>query len=193
MDIDPDSPFSPGSASDLSDIFEPPSASPPSSSLPKIGTKSKKASDSKAWQSIIGETDKVNHNKKSGSKKNTHSGTGPNSKRNVNMKVIDDKLKIIDEVPNSAVEMAVKDKFLKKVQRQDRIVEEVKLVLKPAYNQRKITKEAYKEILRKTVPKICHSKHGEINPSKIEKLVSGYIKKYEHLKRKSKKGAKLNF
>ena len=91
------------------------------------------------------------------------------------MKVIDDKLKIIDEVPNSAVEMAVKDKvivcqtmiynlmsiltlyllqFLKKVQRQDRIVEEVKLVLKPAYNQRKITKEAYKEILRKTVPKV---------------------------------------
>ena len=28
----------------------------------------------------------------------------------VNMKVIDDKLKIIDDVPNSAVEMAVKEK-----------------------------------------------------------------------------------
>jgi len=197
MDIDPDSPFSPGSASDLSDLFEPPTASPPTSSLPKIGTKlhkSKKASDSKAWQSIIGETDKVNHNKKSGSKKNNNSGTGPNSKHHqVNMKVIDDKLKIIDDVPNSAVEMAVKEKFLKKVQKQDRIVEEVKLVLKPAYNQRKITKEAYKEILRKAVPKICHSKHGEINPSKIEKLVSGYIKKHQHLKRKAKKGAKLNF
>ena len=40
------------------------------------------------------------------------------------------------------------------MQRQDRIVEEVKLVLKPAYNDRKITKEAYKEILRKTVPKV---------------------------------------
>ena len=45
--------------------------------------------------------------------------------------------------------------FLKKVQRQERIVEEVKLVLKPAYNARKINKEAYKEILRKTVPKVC--------------------------------------
>ena len=44
--------------------------------------------------------------------------------------------------------------FLKKVQRQERIVEEVKLVLKPAYNARKINKEAYKEILRKTVPKV---------------------------------------
>ena len=45
--------------------------------------------------------------------------------------------------------------FLKKVQRQERIVEEVKLVLKPAYNDRRITKEHYKEILRKTVPKVC--------------------------------------
>ena len=44
--------------------------------------------------------------------------------------------------------------FLAKVQRQERIVEEVKLVLKPAYNKKKITKEAYKEILRKTVPKV---------------------------------------
>lgn len=92
--------------------------------------------------------------------------------------------------------------FLKKVQRQERIVEEVKLVLKPAYNTRRISKEAYKEILRKTVPKVhsslsfnsgvllwplltlwlqvCHSRYGEINPSKIEKLVQGYIKKHQH-------------
>lgn len=102
------------------------------------------------------------------------------------VKVIDDKLKIIDEVPSSAVEMQVKDKFLKKVQRQERIVEEIKLVLKPVYNNRKISKEAYKEILRKTVPKVCHSRYGEINPSKIEKLVSGYVKKYQHLKTKTK-------
>merc|ERR1712111_222583 len=156
-----------------------------------IRNKSKKASDSKAWQSIIGETDKHNHNRKSQRSANKQSTSGAASKKHVNTKVVDDKLKIIDDVPNSAVEMAVKDKFLKKVQRQDRIVEEVKLVLKPAYNQRKITKEAYKEILRKTVPKICHSKHGEINPSKIEKLVQGYIKKYQHAKRKEKKKSKV--
>ena len=35
---------------------------------------------------------------------------GHNSKQHVNMKVVDDKLKIIDDVPNSAVEMAVKEK-----------------------------------------------------------------------------------
>ena len=43
---------------------------------------------------------------------------------------------------------------MKKVQKQDRIVEEVKLLLKPAYNDRKITKESYKEILKKTIPKV---------------------------------------
>jgi len=194
MDMDLDSPFSPGSASDLSDLFEPPSSSPPPSSLPKISlpnlktsrhhhrSNKKKPSDSKAWQNIIGEPTKSN--RKITPRKLANNG--PSSKMTVNMKVIDDKLKIIDDVPSSAVEMAVKEKFLKKVQRQERIVEEVKLVLKPAYNNRKISKEAYKEILRKTVPKVCHSRYGEINPLKIEKLVQGYIKKYQHLKRKMK-------
>lgn len=89
-------------------------------------------------------------------------------------------------------------------------MEEVKLVLKPAYNTRKINKEAYKEILRKTVPKVwsiisksfpgksfsiillqvCHSRYGEINPSKIEKLVQGYIKKHQHLSKKKLKPRK---
>jgi len=194
MDIDMDSPFSPGSASDLSDLFEPPSASPPSSSLPKIArnSKSRKSDRQKTWQNVLGRSDKNINGHNATAKKNISTGSGHNSKQHVNMKVVDDKLKIIDDVPNSAVEMAVKEKFLKKVQKQDRIVEEVKLILKPAYNDRKITKESYKEILKKTVPKICHSKHGEINPSKIEKLVSGYIKKHEHLKKKAKKNAKHN-
>ena len=125
MDIDYDSPFSPGSASDLSDLFEPPSASPPTSSLPKIGRqhKGKKASDSKAWQSIIGESDKQNHNKKANKSRKfpgagdlisclispaTHFITFPGlaaaSKKNVNMKVVD------DTELSSAVEMAVKEK-----------------------------------------------------------------------------------
>ena len=36
MDLDCDSPFSPGSASGLSDLFEPPNSSPPPSSLPRF-------------------------------------------------------------------------------------------------------------------------------------------------------------
>lgn len=34
------------------------------------------------------------------------------------------------------------------------MIEEVKMVLKPAYQKRKITKEEYKEVLRKAVPKV---------------------------------------
>jgi hypothetical protein len=38
---------------------------------------------------------------------------------------------------------------------------------------------------------VCHSRYGEINPSKIEKLVQGYIKKHEHLKKKLKQRKSL--
>lgn len=44
--------------------------------------------------------------------------------------------------------------FLKKLNRQERVVEEVKFVLKPHYNKKHVTKEEYKEILRKAVPKV---------------------------------------
>ena len=47
--------------------------------------------------------------------------------------------------------------FLRKVQRQERIVEEIKLLLKPHYNRKRINKEDYKEILRKCVPKVSFS------------------------------------
>jgi len=153
-----------------------------------MGTRKKtRASDSLAWASIIGETAKTSNNSSTNKGKKTKSLTlNGSTNKQIQTKVIDNKLKIIDDVPSSAVEMAVKEKFLKKVQRQERIVEEVKLVLKPAYNNKRITKESYKEILRKTVPKVCHSRYGEINPSKIEKLVQGYIKKHEHMKKKTK-------
>lgn len=89
--------------------------------------------------------------------------------------------------------------------RQERVVEEVKLVIKPHYNKKSITKDEYKEILRRTVPKvgfisflslrnyafsyfmlvnfflqICHSKSGEINPQKIKTFVEAYMKKIRH-------------
>lgn len=44
--------------------------------------------------------------------------------------------------------------FLKKLNRQERVVEEVKLVLKPHYNKKHISKEQYKDILRRAVPKV---------------------------------------
>jgi hypothetical protein len=36
---------------------------------------------------------------------------------------------------------------------------------------------------------ICHSKYGEINPNKIAKLVNGYVRKYQHLKKKQKRAS----
>lgn len=43
---------------------------------------------------------------------------------------------------------------MKKLNRQERVVEEVKLALKPYYKTRDVTKEEYKDILRKSVPKV---------------------------------------
>lgn len=97
--------------------------------------------------------------------------------------VIDESI-LDDEVPSSAVDLINKDKFLKKSLRIERVAEEVKLVLKPHYNKKHITKEEYKEILRKSVPKICHNKTGEINIQKITQLIEAYIKKVRY-KRKS--------
>jgi hypothetical protein len=45
-------------------------------------------------------------------------------------------------------------KYLMKMKRQERVIEEVKLVIKPYYSKRTINKDQYKEILRKAVPKV---------------------------------------
>ncbi|XP_037539335.1 PHD and RING finger domain-containing protein 1 [Nematolebias whitei] len=80
-----------------------------------------------------------------------------------------------------------KDKYLKKLHMQERAVEEVKLAIKPFYQNRDINKEEYKDILRKAVQKVCHSKSGEINPVKVGNLIKAYVEKYKHA-RKHKKG-----
>ena len=43
---------------------------------------------------------------------------------------------------------------LQKLQFQERVIEEVKMAVKPYYAAKKITKEQYKLILRKAVPKV---------------------------------------
>jgi PHD and RING finger domain-containing protein 1 len=90
----------------------------------------------------------------------------------------------VDDLPGLAVELESKNKFLEKLNRQERVIEEVKLVLKPHYNKKHITKEQYKDIMRKAVPKICHNKSGEINPQKIHSLIELYVIKYRHSHRK---------
>lgn len=144
-------------------------------------------------------------------------GDGEDKERYVRMD--ESQMKILDDLPSSAVELQVKEKFLQKLHRQERVVEEVKLALKPFYNRKHVSKEDYKLIMKKCVPKvslrafveipstsrwklsfaefpyfifplqICHNRHGEINPAKIKALVEGYVKKFRHLSRKHKQAA----
>ncbi|XP_057408090.1 PHD and RING finger domain-containing protein 1 isoform X1 [Balaenoptera acutorostrata] len=85
--------------------------------------------------------------------------------------------------PRPASEKAKNEEYMKKLHVQERAVEEVKLAIKPFYQKREVTKDEYKDILRKAVQKICHSKSGEINPVKVGNLVKAYVDKYRHMRR----------
>ncbi|EZA62404.1 PHD and RING finger domain-containing protein [Ooceraea biroi] len=194
--VDMSSPYSPGST--LSDgLFDPPSpanfnnspvanaapSAPAKISTPKV-TKSAEKKD--AFDALFGsilppvKTATKNRNKKVAKEKPKKS-TNPK----VGVRMDENQLQILDDLPSSAVEMQVKDKFLKKLNRQERVVEEVKLVLKPHYTKKHVTKEEYKDIMRKAVPKICHNKTGEINPKKIAHLIEAYVRKCRNNKKKT--------
>ncbi|XP_051001561.1 PHD and RING finger domain-containing protein 1 isoform X2 [Acomys russatus] len=91
--------------------------------------------------------------------------------------------------PKSTAEKTKKEEYMKKLHMQERAVEEVKLAIKPFYQKREVTKEEYKDILRKAVQKICHSKSGEINPVKVANLVKAYVDKYRHMRKHKKTDA----
>ncbi|XP_074125554.1 protein SCAF11 isoform X1 [Sminthopsis crassicaudata] len=75
----------------------------------------------------------------------------------------------------------------KKLQIQEKAAQEVKLAIKPFYQNKDITKEEYKEIVRKAVDKVCHSKSGEVNSAKVANLVKAYVDKYKHSRKGSQK------
>uniref|UniRef100_A0A8C6U764 SFR19-like C-terminal domain-containing protein n=1 Tax=Neogobius melanostomus TaxID=47308 RepID=A0A8C6U764_9GOBI len=74
--------------------------------------------------------------------------------------------------------------FQQKQQIQERAINEVKTAIKPYYQKNEITKEEYKEIVRKAVEKVCHSKSGEVNSGKVANLVKAYVDKYKHARKK---------
>ncbi|KFW12618.1 PHD and RING finger domain-containing protein 1, partial [Eurypyga helias] len=90
------------------------------------------------------------------------------------------------KAPRPAVDKTKNEEYMKKLHIQERAVEEVKLAIKPFYQKREITKEEYKDILRKAVEKICHSRSGEINPVKVANLVKAYVEKYKHMRKYKK-------
>ncbi|RXM29927.1 Protein SCAF11 [Acipenser ruthenus] len=67
-----------------------------------------------------------------------------------------------------------------KCQIQEKAVQEVKLAIKPYYQNKDITKDEYKEIVRKAV---CQSKSGEVNSGKVANLVKAYVDKYKHARK----------
>ncbi|KAI1883807.1 hypothetical protein AGOR_G00235550 [Albula goreensis] len=71
----------------------------------------------------------------------------------------------------------------KKLQIQERAVQEVKNAIKPYYQNKDISKDEYKEIVRKAVEKVCHSKSGEVNSGKVANLVKAYVDKYKHARK----------
>ncbi|KAM9745082.1 uncharacterized protein scaf1 isoform 2-T2 [Menidia menidia] len=79
------------------------------------------------------------------------------------------------------------EKYLKKLHTQERAVEEVKLAIKPYYQRKDINKDEYKDILRKAVHKICHSRTGEINPVKVSNLVKLYVQRYKYFRKHGRK------
>ncbi|NXL84052.1 PHRF1 protein, partial [Alectura lathami] len=91
-----------------------------------------------------------------------------------------------NKAPKPEVDKTKNEEYMKKLHMQERAVEEVKLAIKPFYQKREITKEEYKNILRKAVQKICHSKSGEINPMKVANLVKAYVEKYKHMRKHKK-------
>uniref|UniRef100_A0A3Q0SL79 SR-related CTD-associated factor 11 n=1 Tax=Amphilophus citrinellus TaxID=61819 RepID=A0A3Q0SL79_AMPCI len=81
----------------------------------------------------------------------------------------------------------IQSKFLllfQKQQIQEKAINEVKTAIKPFYQKKEITKEEYKEIVRKAVEKVCHSKSGEVNSGKVANLVKAYVDKYKHARKK---------
>ncbi|XP_071569924.1 PHD and ring finger domains 1 [Temnothorax nylanderi] len=194
--VDMSSPYSPGST--LSDgLFDPPSPAnfnnspvanaPPPAAAKTITPKVNKSTEKKdAFDALFGGIlPPIKTATKSRSKKVAKEKTKKSTNPKVGVRMDENQLQILDDLPSSAVEMQVKDKFLKKLNRQERVVEEVKLVLKPHYTKKHITKEEYKDIMRKAVPKICHNKTGEINPKKIAHLIEAYVKKCRNNKKKT--------
>ncbi|XP_075713144.1 protein SCAF11 isoform X2 [Rhinoderma darwinii] len=75
-------------------------------------------------------------------------------------------------------------KPLQKIQIQEKAAHEVKVAIKQYYQNKDITKDEYKEIVKKAVDKVCHSKSGEVNSAKVANLVKAYVDKYKHSRKK---------
>ena len=93
------------------------------------------------------------------------------------MNIVHEKHKITNVVPSSNLKTTAEEKFLEKINRQEKIVNAIKTALMPHFKRKYINKEEYKDILKKSVIKVSQSKDDDINPNKIKKLIEGYVER----------------
>lgn len=88
--------------------------------------------------------------------------------------------------PQPTTELAKHQVYLRKLNFQERVSEEVKKALKPAFAAKTVSKDQYKEIMRKVVSKTTNSYDGrsELNGKKVKAMVESYVKKYQEVARK---------
>jgi PHD and RING finger domain-containing protein 1 len=95
----------------------------------------------------------------------------------ISMNIVHEKHKITNVVPSSNLKTTAEEKFLEKINRQEKIVNAIKTALMPHFKRKYINKEEYKDILKKSVIKVSQSKDNDINPNKIKKLIEGYVER----------------
>ncbi|XP_054722428.1 uncharacterized protein LOC129232245 [Uloborus diversus] len=96
--------------------------------------------------------------------------SGPKTKKQKLMHYIE--IKKSEKSPDDCTEIKKVDK---KLDLKEEIAAEIKRILKPFYVSGLITKENYKDIMRKAVPKVFLNCNKSIQPEKIKKLVLNYV------------------
>ena len=94
------------------------------------------------------------------------------------------------EIESSANEMQLKKKLNDRSELQSKVADVIKGLLMPHFKKKVITKDEYKDIMRKSVNKVVKrgSSSSDLKEEKIGKLVDAYV---DHYKTKRSKGSKL--
>ena len=91
------------------------------------------------------------------------------------------------DIESSANEMQLKKKLVDRSEMQTKVAELVKGILMPHFKKRSITKDEYKDIMRKSVNKVVKRGSPDIKEEKITKLVNAYVDHYRARRTKPSK------
>lgn len=97
--------------------------------------------------------------------------------KKIGVRVVNNRLQIMDSLPSAAIKERVEARYWEKLRHQQDIAGKVEAVLMPYYTVGSVTKEEYKAIMRKIVPRLCH-KTGDDKSTTIKSLVDIFVKRY---------------